>query len=112
MGPFGAFGIHSLDFFADKIEQVPAYAETQMRLIQKRWAGLDAEIADGRSFIAGDAFSMADIMGAAALMIASFMNYQPKCQQPGRRKLGLSEANLRLAKIPELARAGIARLRE
>ena len=76
MGPFGTSGIHSFEFFADKIEQVPAYAETQMRLIRKRWAWLDQEIADGRSFIAGDRFSGADIIGAAALMIASFINYE------------------------------------
>jgi glutathione S-transferase len=76
MGPFGAYGIHSFEFFADKIEQVPAYAETQMRLIPKRWSWLDAEISDGRPFIAGDAFSVADITGAATLMIASFISYE------------------------------------
>ena len=76
MGPFGAVGVHTFEFFADKIEQVPAYAETQMRLIPKRWAWLDNEISDGRPFNAGDAFSVADITGAAALMIASFISYE------------------------------------
>ena len=47
-----------------------------LRLIPKRWAWLDAEISDGRPFIAGDAFSVADITGAATLMIASFISYE------------------------------------
>ena len=44
MGPVGAFGIHSLDFFTDKNEQVPAYAETQMRLIQSVGRGLTLKL--------------------------------------------------------------------
>lgn len=76
MGPFGQLGLHSFEFFADKIEQVPAYAETQQRLIPKRLAWLDNEISDGRTFVAGEAFSVADITGVAALMIGNFINFE------------------------------------
>ena len=36
-GPIGEVGRHSLEFFADKTEQLPAYAETQDRRFGKNW---------------------------------------------------------------------------
>lgn len=68
----GNVAVHTLDFFADKVEQVPAYAEAQKRQAVKRWEWLDGELADGRPHIAGDRFSIADITGMAALMIGDF----------------------------------------
>src|SRR5690349_22748590 len=41
--------------------QFPAFAETQRDAIPGKWAWLDREMADGRRFIAGDDFSVADI---------------------------------------------------
>ncbi len=72
MGPVGEVGRHSFPFFADKFEQIPAYADTQKRLQNKRWAWLDAELADGRTYVCEDNFSVADITGMAALMICQF----------------------------------------
>ncbi len=72
MAPISDFALHSFEIFADKIEQVPAYAETQLRLQKKRWAWLNAELSDGRTFVAGDQFSVADITGMAALRICDF----------------------------------------
>jgi len=52
MGPHGQLGLHIIPIFADKIEQISAYAETQRRLIDKNWAWLDSELADGRMLLA------------------------------------------------------------
>jgi glutathione S-transferase len=72
MAPISDFALHTFQVFADKIEQLPAYAETQLRLQAKRWAWLDAELSDGRSFVCGDKLSVADITGMAALRICDF----------------------------------------
>ena len=72
MGTVGAVGLHEFPFFADKIEQIPDYAAAQRRAMPGKWAWLDREIADGRPFIAGERFTVADITGMAALMICDF----------------------------------------
>ncbi|MEO1244113.1 MAG: glutathione S-transferase family protein [Pseudomonadota bacterium] len=72
MGPVGEVGRHTFPFFADKFEQIAAYAETQKRLQEKKWAWLDAELSDGRTYVCDDTFSVADITGMAALMICEF----------------------------------------
>ncbi len=73
MGPYAQLGLHCIPVFADKLEQVPDYAETQKRLIPANWAWLESEMRDGRKFISGDDFSVADITGMTALMIDTFL---------------------------------------
>lgn len=65
----GAMARHTFKFFADKVEQNPEFAAAQVRCFDKNWAWLDAELADGRAFVAGDRFTVADITGMAALMV-------------------------------------------
>ena len=65
----GDYGRHTIPFFADKVEQVPEYAETLKRRVKKVWQWLDGELSDGREFVAGDRFSVADITGMAALFV-------------------------------------------
>jgi len=72
-GPCAQIGLHMIPFFADKIEQMPEYAASQRRLLENKWQWLNTEMADRRSFIAGDEFSVADITAAAALIICGFM---------------------------------------
>ena len=48
---------------------MPDYAASQMRLFDKNWAWFDRELADGRSFVAGEKFTIADITGMAALLV-------------------------------------------
>lgn len=74
MGPCAQFGLHVIPIFADKIEQMPAYADTQQRLLEQKWQWLESELADGREFIAGNQFTIADITGMAALMICGFLD--------------------------------------
>ena len=70
MGPLADFGRHSFSFFADKMEQSAEYAETLPRTWAKNLAWLDAELSDGRTYVCGGTFSIADITGMAALIIA------------------------------------------
>ena len=73
MTPIGEVARHTFGLFADRYEQVQAYAETQKRLQLKRWAWLDQELADGRTYVCEDQFSVADITGMAALLIGGFV---------------------------------------
>lgn len=77
MQAIGNMALHSFDFFADKVEQVPEYAATQWRRFETMWAWLDRDLADGRPFVAGDEFSVADITGMAALMICDIAEKTP-----------------------------------
>ncbi|WP_119168987.1 glutathione S-transferase family protein [Algihabitans albus] len=74
--PFAAIGDvaqHTLGFFADKLEQNPDYAAAQMRRFDKLWAWLDSELSDGRAFVAGESFTIADITGMAVLFVCDIM---------------------------------------
>jgi glutathione S-transferase len=62
---FNAFR-HGNAFFADRIEQVPAWAEQQSREIPKMLDWLDHELAN-RKFIAGDRYTVADITALCGL---------------------------------------------
>ena len=69
----GNVGMHEMPMFADQIEQIPEYAASLRRRFAEKLSWLDAEMADGRPFIAGDTFSVADITGMAALMVCHFI---------------------------------------
>jgi len=64
---------HSFGYFADKIEQMPEFVENQRRMLVKKWNWLDEELKDGRPFIAGNNFSIADITGMMGLRISEFI---------------------------------------
>ncbi len=70
----GGIGRHSLEFFADKLEQIPEYAAAQKRELEKKWAWFDEEMSDGRTFVVNDKFSIADITGMAILFVSDFMD--------------------------------------
>ncbi|MBB4185686.1 glutathione S-transferase family protein [Sinorhizobium terangae] len=57
----GNVPLHSEEFFKDRLTQFPAFAETERQAVPKKWAWLDRELADGRPFLAGENFSIADI---------------------------------------------------
>ena len=68
---------HQLPLFKDVLEQVPAFAEAQRKAMPDKWRWLDQELADGRAFIAGNAFSYADIQGMTALTITDIFDLSP-----------------------------------
>lgn len=57
---------HRHEFFKDRIEQVPAYAEVSRRTAENCLAWLNEVLAD-RPFIAGDRFTIADITALCAV---------------------------------------------
>ncbi len=73
--PHGYYVRHSIDLFSDVIEQIPAFAESQKKSIPEKWRWLESEMADGRPFITGDTFTIADITGMATLMVADVFNF-------------------------------------
>ncbi len=66
-------GLHTLPFFATRVKQVPQFAEAQKETLAERWAWLNAEMSDGRPFVAGDTFSVADLTGMTALKICDIV---------------------------------------
>ncbi|MCR9136524.1 MAG: glutathione S-transferase family protein [Alphaproteobacteria bacterium] len=70
----GNFVRHSMDLFAAVMEQVPEFAAAQRRAIPDKWVWLDDEMSDGRAYIAGDTFTMADVQAMTVLMIADGLN--------------------------------------
>lgn len=68
---------HEFPYFADKMEQLESFALSQRKLILKNWSWLNEELSDGREFIAGDKFSIADVTGMAALMAAEWLKTPP-----------------------------------
>ncbi len=67
--PIGNVALHSDPFFAERLVQFPAFAESERAAAAGRWAWLDAEMSDGRAFVAGETFSAADASG----MVASWL---------------------------------------
>lgn len=74
--PCAAVVQHTVDFFADKITQVPAYADAQRVRAAQRFRWLNEGMADGRDFIAGDTYSMADIIAITAVSLAKMMKIE------------------------------------
>ena len=71
-GTIGSVAMHTDAMFKDRIVQFPAFAETQRQAAPKKWAWLDRELDDGRAFLAGDDFSVADITGGVAAWLGDF----------------------------------------
>lgn len=72
----GDIGLHEFDFFKDRVEQNPDYAAAQRRLLHERFVWLDRELSDGRAFVSGDVFTIADITGMVVLMICGFAGFR------------------------------------
>lgn len=64
---------HTAEFFKDKVTQIPEYAAAQRELAARKFAWLNDEMSDGREFIAGDFFSMADIIGFTGTGLAQML---------------------------------------
>jgi glutathione S-transferase len=75
-GTIGNVALHTDEMFKDRIAQFPAFAETQRLAVPAKWAWLDREMADGRNFIAGDNFSVADITAGVAGWLGDFFGME------------------------------------
>src|SRR5262245_10544 len=65
-GTIGCVPMHTHPMFEERLVQFPAFAATQREAVPEKWAWLDREMDDGRPFIAGEAFSVADITAGVA----------------------------------------------
>ncbi len=72
----GSIGLHEMPFFAHKLEQSAEYAASLRRAFPKKILWLNQEMSDGRSFIAGESFSIADITGMAVIMVCGFLKIE------------------------------------
>ncbi len=68
-------------YFADRTEQFPDYGEGQRRHAMKRMAWLDQELAD-REFIAGSAFSIADITAQVGIDFGRVTKFKVSDETP------------------------------
>lgn len=75
-GTIGNVTLHTNEFFKERVIQVPAFAEAQRQMIPGKWAWLDREMSDGRPFLAGDQFSIADISGMVTLWLSEVFSYE------------------------------------
>ena len=71
-GTIGNVALHTSEMFSNRLTQFPAFAETERKAVPRKWEWLDGEIADGRPFLAGENFSVADITGAVAAWLGDF----------------------------------------
>ena len=76
----GDAGLHELEFFKNRIMQFPEYAAARRREFANRLSWLNSDLSDGRSFIAGDRFTVADITGMAMLIICGFIKAELPAQ--------------------------------
>lgn len=68
----GDVGLHEIEFFKYRVDQNADYAAYCRRNLVERLAWLDKEISDGRTFVAGEDFTMADIIGMTLFFIMGF----------------------------------------
>jgi glutathione S-transferase len=76
MGTIGDYAFHTNEFFRDRVPQFPAFGEAQKLNAPRKWQWLDREMADGRSFIAGEEFSIANITAGVAAWLGEFFEIE------------------------------------
>jgi glutathione S-transferase len=81
-GTIGNVTLHTNEFFKERLIQVPEFAEAQRKMIPGKWAWLDREMSDGRAYLAGDEFSMADISGMVTLWLSEVFSYEVPADLP------------------------------
>ena len=81
-GTIGNVTLHTNEFFKERLIQVPEFAEAQRKMIPGKWAWLDREMSDGRTYLAGEEFSMADISGMVTLWLSEVFSYEVPADLP------------------------------
>lgn len=72
----GDVGLHEIEYFKYRVEQNADYAAYCRRTLVKRFEWLDGELADGRPFIAGDKFTIADVIGMSLLAVVGLLQIE------------------------------------
>lgn len=74
--PAVELGHHSHEYFREKFDQIPAYAELSRASIEKAYALLESQLRTV-TFVAGDSFSAADILAFCGLELARLWDAPP-----------------------------------
>jgi glutathione S-transferase len=82
MATIGDYAFHTNEFFKGRVPQFPAFGEAQKLNAPRKWEWLDREMSDGRPFIAGDDFSIADITGAVSAWLCEVFNIERPASLP------------------------------
>jgi len=85
-GTIGDVALHTAPLFKDRLAQFPAFAEAQRAAVPAKWEWLDRELGDGRPFLAGDRFSIADITGGVAAWLGDFFGTELPSSLPNVRR--------------------------
>lgn len=70
--PAGDIVQHSSEFFRGRIDQSAEIAARRQKELDERLAWLNVEMSDGRAFVAGDEFTVADITAMAMFLLMGF----------------------------------------
>lgn len=74
--PTGMFWRHAHPFTAHLLEQNTSFGESNRPLVERSLKWLDREL-EGRDWIAGEAYSMADIVALTTVDFAAFIGLEP-----------------------------------
>lgn len=74
-GAIADFTRHEFELFKDRGPQITAFANARRKEFHDQLIWLDGELSDGRGFITGQRFSVADITGMAILLLMMFARY-------------------------------------
>ena len=76
MNPVGMFWRHAHPLTASLLTQYKDFGESNREATKRSLRWLDRELADGRDFIAGPAYSMADIVALTTIDFAKFIGLE------------------------------------
>lgn len=74
-GAIADFARHEFELFKDRGPQITAFANARRKDFHDQLIWLDGELSDGRGFITGQRFTVADITGMAILLLMMFARY-------------------------------------
>ncbi|MBU4434377.1 MAG: glutathione S-transferase [Alphaproteobacteria bacterium] len=80
--PVGMFWRHAHPLTAALLTQHKDFGESNRETVAKAMKWLDRELADGRSFIAGETYSIADIVAQTTLDFADFTGLETPADTP------------------------------
>ena len=72
---------HTHAFWAERLTQVPAYGELAREAVRSELAWLESTLQDGREFLLGEHFTLADIVAYTSVDFAKVGGVRPSAEQ-------------------------------
>ena len=76
---------HTHAFWAERLTQVPAYGELAREAVRQELAWLESALTDGRNFLLGETFTLADIVAYTSVDFAKVAGVRPTDTQTALR---------------------------